>query len=308
VGRYFPPAMIMFASAITNFTEYERCAVPGLDRVKEDDSVVLAHRSIGSLFRNYNCILGEARKRDDLEALVLIHQDAELVDPEFCQTIRAELQDPEVGLIGCAGSVGARSIAWWEGGVSWAAFNHRFEEFHGGDLEAMTFDRNGIPPYVSTGEVDSIDGFVMVLSPWAVHEVEFDETLGDLHGYDFDLCCQVRSAGKKVMTADFRAIHHHSLEVISDPGGWKDAYIRLIEKWEGKLPNVRLPENLKMHSLRSEADAAYNRARVNIHQHRLDALADHIKEMETSSSWRLTRPLRAIGRVFRRPRRHKQTI
>ena len=75
----------MFASAITNFATYERCAVPGLDLVKESDSVVLAHRSIGSVFRNYNFILGEARKRDDLEALVLIHQDAELVDPDFCQ-------------------------------------------------------------------------------------------------------------------------------------------------------------------------------------------------------------------------------
>ena len=73
--------MIMFASAITDFDEYERCAAPGLDLVKEDDSVILAHRSIGSVFRNYNFILDEARKRDDLEALVLIHQDAELSIP-----------------------------------------------------------------------------------------------------------------------------------------------------------------------------------------------------------------------------------
>ena len=300
--------MIMFASAITDFDQYERCAAPGLDRVKESDSVILAHRSIGSVFRNYNFILGEARKQPDLEALVLIHQDAELIDPDFCQTIRDQLRDPEVALIGCAGSVGARSIAWWEGGVSWAAFDHRFEEFHGGDLEAMTFDRDSIPPNVSPGEVDSIDGFVMALSPWAINELEFDETMGDLHGYDFDLCCQVRTAGKKVMTADFRAIHHHSLEVISDPGGWKDSYIRMIEKWEGKLPNVRLPEDLKMHSLRSEADAAFNRARVNIYTHKLDALDELVRDMETSTSWRLTRPLRAIGRVLRRPRQHKQTI
>jgi glycosyl transferase family 2 len=300
--------VIMFASAITDFTAYERFAVPGLDRVKESDSVVLAHRGIGSLFRNYNFILGEARKRDDVEALVLIHQDAELMDSNFCEVIREQLRDPDVALIGCAGAVGARSIAWWEGGVTWAAFNHRFEEFHGGDLEAMTFDRDAIPSYVQTGEVDSIDGFVMVLSPWAINEVEFDETLGDLHGYDFDVCCQVRTAGKKVVIADFRAVHHHSLEVISDPGGWKDSYIRMIEKWEGKLPNVKLPEDLKMHSLRSEADAAYNRARVNIYQHKIDALDELVTDMETSTSWRLTRPFRAIGRLFKRPRHHKQSI
>jgi hypothetical protein len=300
--------MFMFASAVTDFGEYERCAVPGLDLVKEDDSVILAHRSIGSVFRNYNFILGEARKRDDLEALVLIHQDAELVDDDFCLVIRDQLKDPEVALIGCAGSVGARSIAWWEGGVSWAAFNHRFQEFHGGDLEAMTYNRNGIPPNVAPGEADSIDGFVMVLSPWAVQNVEFDETMGDLHGYDFDVCCQVRAAGRKVVTANFRAIHHHSLEVISDPSGWKDSYIRMIEKWEGKLPNVRLPDDLKLHSLREEADAAFNRARVNIYTHKMEALEDLIRDMETSTSWRLTRPFRAIGRLLRRPRRHKQTI
>jgi Glycosyltransferase like family len=295
--------MIMFASAITDFAVYERCAVPGLKLVQESDSIVLAHRSIGSVFRNYNFVLGEARKHDDLEALVLIHQDAELVDPEFCEVIRARLRDPDVGLIGCAGAVGVRSIAWWEGGVTWAGFNHRYKEFGGGDLPAITWDRDKIPSYLATGEVDSIDGFVIVLSPWAVDELEFDETIGDLHGYDFDLCCQVRAAGKKVVTADFRAIHHHSLDVINDPGGWKESYVRMIEKWEGKLPNVRGPENLRMHSLRSEAEAAYSRARVGMYTHKLEALDDLVREMEKSTSWRLTRPLRAIGRLFRRPRR-----
>lgn len=298
----------MFGSAVTDFAVYERCAVPGLDRVKESDSVVLAHRSIGSVFRNYNFILGEARRRDDLEALVLIHQDAELVDPDFCKIIRTQLCDPDVAVIGCAGAVGVRSIAWWEGGVTWAGFNHRYKELGGGDLPAMTWDREQIPPYVETGEVDSIDGFVIVLSPWAVNEAVFDETMGDLHGYDFDLCCQVRAAGKKVVTADFRAIHHHSLDVINDPGGWKDTYVRMIEKWEGKLPNVREPENLKMHSLRSEAEAAFYRARLNSYHHKLEALDDVVHEMQTSTSWRLTRPLRAIGRLFRRPRQHKRPI
>ena len=41
-----------------------------------------------------------------------------------------------------------------------------------------------------------------------------------------------------MVTADLRAIHHHSLDLISDPSGWMDAYMRLIEKWEGTLPNV----------------------------------------------------------------------
>ena len=116
----------------------------------------------------------------------------------------------------------------------------------------MTWYRDKVPPNVETGEVDSIDGFVMVLAPWAVQNLEFDETLGNLHGYDFDLCSQARAAGRKVKTADFRAIHHHSLDVISDPSAWIDTYIRMVEKWEGKLPNVReVPGDLKLHALRS---------------------------------------------------------
>ena len=52
-----------------------------------------------------------------------------------------------------------------------------------------------LPPYARTGEVDTVDGFVLALSPWAVRNVRFDESLGQLHGYDFDFCLQVRAAG-----------------------------------------------------------------------------------------------------------------
>ena len=95
------------------------------------------------------------------------------------------------------------------------------------------------PPYARTGEVDTVDGFVLVLSPWAVRNVRFDESLGKLHGYDFDFCLQVREAGRKVVTADFRAIHHHSLELVSDPETWIDAHIRVAEKWDGRMPGHR---------------------------------------------------------------------
>ena len=37
--------------------------------------------SVGSIFRNYNLILDQVKDRDDVEALVLIHQDAEIHGP-----------------------------------------------------------------------------------------------------------------------------------------------------------------------------------------------------------------------------------
>ena len=58
------------------------------------------------------------------------------------------------------------------------------------------------PSFAKTGEVDAIDGFVMAVSPWAVRNLRFDESLGKIHGYDFDFCAQARAAGHKVVTAD----------------------------------------------------------------------------------------------------------
>ena len=94
-------------------------------------------RSVGSIFRNYNLIIEQVADRDDLEALVLIHQDAEIVDPDFCAKVRAALADPEVAIVGCAGAVDVRSIAWWEGSVTWASFTHRYDEYGGGEILAF---------------------------------------------------------------------------------------------------------------------------------------------------------------------------
>ncbi len=69
---------------------------------------------------------------------MLVHQDAEIVDPDFCAKVRAALADPDVGLVGCVGALGVRSIAWWEGSVTWASFAHRYAELGGGEIPAFT--------------------------------------------------------------------------------------------------------------------------------------------------------------------------
>jgi len=297
--------MIAFGAAVTDVEQYERYALPGIKLASEPDSHVFTQQTMGSLFRNYNLMLELAGELPDLEALVLVHQDTELVDSDFCEKVRAALGDPDVGLVGCAGAIGVRSIAWWEGAVTWASFTHRYEELGGGDFPAMTWDSGNAPPVAQMGEVDSIDGFLMVISPWAVRELRFDETLGVLHGYDFDFCCQVREAGKKVITADLRAIHHHSLELISDPEGWMATYIRLIEKWEGKVPHVGgSSDNLRMRALRAEAEAAYVKGKALSNELKAEAVSRLKREMEESTSWRITRPLRSFGRRLRRSRRN----
>jgi hypothetical protein len=324
--------MIVFGVAVTHADVYERFALPGIRRAAEADSAVLAHHTAGSVFHNYTVLLDKAAEHDDLEALVLVHQDAEIVDSDFAATIRGAFADPDVAVVGCVGAVGVRSIAWWQGAVTWAAVTHRYREHGGGEFPAMAWDPREIPAYAEHGEVDSIDGVVMALSPWAVRELRFDESLGRLHGYDFDICMQARAACKKVVTADFRTIHHHSLQLINDPEAWKASYIRLAEKWADQLPDPGADQGDR--ALRAEAEAAcamalavtngYRFEAVNRQRARtkgeldtarreleaatrrletagkeLDATRSQLRTLLASRSWRLTEPLRRLRRVFR---------
>lgn len=298
--------MIAFGSAITKPDVYRRCAEPGIRLAAEPDSELYALDSVGSIFQSYNALIDRAAEREDLEALVLIHQDAEIVDDDFCQTVRGALSDPDVGIVGCVGAIDVRSIAWWEGSVSLASFIHRYDEHGGGDLPAFSWAWGEAPPYARTGEVDTLDGFLLVLSPWTVRNLRFDESLGQLHGYDFDFCLQVRDAGRKVVTADFRAIHNHALVPFSDPETWIQAHMRVAEKWEGRIPGVGTAAGTwQQRALRAEAerDAAWATDHTNELQVRAQVreLERALAETTGSISWRLTAPLRRINARRRGP-------
>ena len=93
--------VIAFGCAVTDPGVYERCARPGIELAREADSAVLVQGTTGgtvsSIFRNYNLLLDSAADLDDLEALVIVHQDAEIVDPDACAKIRAALADETSG-------------------------------------------------------------------------------------------------------------------------------------------------------------------------------------------------------------------
>jgi hypothetical protein len=299
--------MILFATAITDPPLYERCAKRGIELAAEPDSVVLANAAAGSIFRSYNVLMEEAAERDDLEGMVLIHQDAQIDDPSFCSRLREAFSDPDVGVVGCVGAIDVRSIAWWEGSVTWASFVHRYGEFGGGDLAAFSWNGSPeMPAYARTGEVDTVDGFVMGLSPWVVRNIRFDESFGQkLHGYDFDFCLQVRAAGKKVVTADLKVIHEHSLDLLNDPDGWIEAHMRIAEKWDGRMPGVGwAPGDWKERARRAEAEAAAARTKVMSEQLQAHARAQqleaHLAETTKSVSWRLTSPLRRLNAMRKR--------
>lgn len=290
--------MIAFAAATTKPDVYRRCAEPGIARAAEANSEIRAMASIGTIFASYNALLDEFAERADLEALVLIHQDAEIIEPDFCHIVRRALADPEVGLVGCVGAVGVRSIAWWEASVTLASFVNRYQEHGGGDLASFSWAWEEAPAYARTGEVETLDGFVLVLSPWVVRNLRFDESLGQFHGYDLDFCLQVRASGRRVVTADFRAVHHRQLEMVPDPEEWIEAHIRVAEKWDGKMGIGIGTGSWRDRALRAEADAdaALMLGYMNVLETtaRVRELQAALDETTTSISWRLTAPLRRL--------------
>jgi hypothetical protein len=293
--------MIAFGTSITKPAVFARCAEPGIQRAAEPDSLVLARPAVGSIFRSYNALLDQAAEHEDLEALVLVHQDTELVDDDLCDKVRDALRDPDVALVGCVGAIGVRSIAWWEASVTLASFINRYEEHGGGDLHSFSWAWDEAPPYAHTGEVETLDGFLLVLSPWTVHSVRFDESLGFFHGYDLDYCLQVRDAGRKVVTADLRAIHHRPLEMLPDPEPWLQAHIAVAEKWDGRMPGIGTgPGGWRERALRAEAERdaalAIAHSKTLEQQARRNAAERGIAETRGSISWRITAPLRRLTR------------
>src|SRR4051794_24451650 len=87
--------VIAFGVAITKPEMHERAAAPGIRRAAEPGAVVLARPAAGTIAQSYNQLLEAARDLRDLEALVLVHQDTELMDEDFCAIVRPALAEPD---------------------------------------------------------------------------------------------------------------------------------------------------------------------------------------------------------------------
>lgn len=292
--------MIAFGCAITEPEHYKRHAEPGIRLAAEPDSSVFAQAAPRSVAPIYNLILDEAAASEDLECLVLLHEEAQIIDTELCRKLRQAFTDPDVAVVGCAGAVGVASIAWWEGTSTWASSVYRSRELEGEEFPGLAPDGwGGGEPGANAGpgEVDAVDGVLMALSPWAVRNIRFDESLGPRYGYDFDYCMQVRGEGRKVLTADLGVVHFFPLGVVEDPETWIEAHIRAAEKWDAPMPTAE--PDWKARARRAEGEAAAARLLSASKMYEVQALTwahDRQFEQATDSlSWRITAPLRRIN-------------
>jgi hypothetical protein len=213
--------MIAFAACVGSADKFRDYAQPGLRLACEADSLVAEASTETSIFEAYNEVLDAFSERDDLEALVLLHEDVEIVDTSFMAKVRGRLrEDPEIAIIGVVGARDVKGPAWWEADTYGRCLETRGLVDFGGGFH----------------DVDVVDGLLMVLSPWAVRNLRFDaQSFSGFHAYDLDLCLQARAAGKRVVVDDIGVIHYTK-------GGYGDseAYLRngsvLVEKWGLSVP------------------------------------------------------------------------
>lgn len=146
----------------------------------------------------YNTIL-DAWTGRGLGALVLLHDDLEIIDPDAEAKILAAARAPDVALVGVAGGRNCRSLAWW---------NYETVGWQLTDSGPLDFGPR-------TGDVQQIEGSFMVFSPWAIDNLRFDTRYPGFHGYD-EIAMQTNGLGKRVVVADI-ATHHRTTLGFSSP-------------------------------------------------------------------------------------------
>lgn len=221
--------MIAFGCVVGDEARYAQLAGRSIARVREADSRVVLRRGEDCIHRAYNRILAELCDIDDLEAVVLLHEDVEITDDSFLPRVRAALTDPEVAIVGALGASNVRSMALWEG-----------DQFVG-EIGWDWLQDPELEPYVEPealrqgpggeGECEVVDGALLVLSASTTRELRFDEQLGpSFHGYDTDLCFQARAAGRRVLAARLPLTHHVGARLRSRRD-YQRVHAAFAEKW-----------------------------------------------------------------------------
>ncbi len=228
--------MIAYAACVGDPEKYQKICLPGLRRVAGPGDLLIEAEHGSSIFAAYNEVMDAVRDRDDLEALVLLHEDTEVTDVRFAELVREQVGNPDVAVVGTVGASGIEGLSWWQA--------QRFGRVH---------ETRGLIDFGGgTHDVDTIDGLVMGLSPWAVRNLRFDEDayLG-FDAYDADLCAQARAAGKRVVVTELPVIHRHSRvgteRADSDGGSFERNEAIFRAKWLtgvdiATAPHTREPE------------------------------------------------------------------
>lgn len=207
----------MYATAVTDADRHRRQARQGIGRVAPQATVWERHGM--SLVAAYNDLLDEAARTPGVEALVLLHQDLELHDPDFEARLREALAHDDVALVGLHGRRGTDGLT--EPGSEIVGHVRT-----GGPWE-------GPPTPAPPVDVDLADGMLLAFSPWAIRELRFDPRFEQtFHLYDRDICLQARAHGRRVQVITTDATHHFRRSALDAPEDFVEALVLLHRTWE----------------------------------------------------------------------------
>lgn len=200
------------------------CVVGSWDRFQANVAPRTQDREVVALYGQtsiavaYNKILNAytAPTRPLPEALVLQHDDLEVIDSDAEKKILDALQDPTVALVGVAGGSAAQGLAWW----NCDPVGHQL-------TDSMSIDFGP-----RTGYVDSLEGSFLAFSPWAVQWLRFDISYPGFHGYD-EISMRAKSKGKRSLVIDLDTYHHTKVgfDSVASQEEWLRADKRFREKW-----------------------------------------------------------------------------
>ena len=184
VATMLERAVIVYGICIGSEEKYSTFCGQAIPAAFVDNSNIIESRQNDSIFTAYNAVLDQVAARPNVEALVLLHEDLELVPSDFEDQIRRHFQDPDVAIIGAIGGRGVQGVRWSQAHERFGRMPDSFNganEFGGG-----------------TDEVDIVDGCLLVLSPWAVANLRFDSRrFKGFHAYDQTSACRLAPRARR---------------------------------------------------------------------------------------------------------------
>jgi hypothetical protein len=206
--------VIIFGTCVGNQEKYEKIALPSIERAAAPGDQILTRTGESGICKAYNEFIEVARRAPDCSALVLIHQDAEILDGDFKIKVAKAFSDPGVGVLGVIGGRGLCDLAWWRA-------RHRIGMVYENNQELRMGKRHG--------DVDVLDGLLLVVSPTAVRSLSFDaQNFPAFHGYGVDYCLQARNSGLRVVVTDIDVNHRATRRERPDRGA---ANLAIAQKW-----------------------------------------------------------------------------
>ena len=225
--------MIIFASCVSGDGElYRQVALPTIRVTAGPEDLILELPGEPGICAVYNRFLEVARSEPDCEALVLLHDDVEIIDPDFRSKVLIALRPTDVGLVGVTGASRIPSLAWWEST----------------DRAGLVLETGGALDFGQRQhDVDVVDGLMLAIAPRAFRTLRFDESsFPRFHGYDVDFALQVREAGLRVRTAPIDLFHRTS--GTTDPESFARASAAIHAKWQHRLHPIPLTTRVRRRS------------------------------------------------------------